>query len=94
MDHTNYALDARRYFKQSEIVLYRQAPEITAAAAQSSANQITGAPPPERAGGAQGGNAAAQIPSGPSHDGPSEARPSYDRGGPSSERIEREEQRA
>jgi hypothetical protein len=27
--------DARRYFKQSEIVLYRQAPEITAAAAQS-----------------------------------------------------------
>ncbi len=40
-------LDARRYFKQSEIVLYRQAPEIAANAGQQT--QITGAPPPERA---------------------------------------------
>jgi vacuolar protein sorting-associated protein 26 len=39
--------DARRYFKQSEIVLYRQAPEITAGAGQQT--QIQGAPPPERA---------------------------------------------
>ena len=39
--------DARRYFKQSEIVLYRQQPEIAAAAGQQT--QITGAPPPERA---------------------------------------------
>jgi vacuolar protein sorting-associated protein 26 len=38
--------DARRYFKQSEIVLYRQQPEIAAAAGQQT--QITGAPPPER----------------------------------------------
>jgi vacuolar protein sorting-associated protein 26 len=38
--------DARRYFKQSEIVLYRQTPEIAAAAqvqAQSQPQQITGA---------------------------------------------------
>ena len=38
--------DARRYFKQSEIVLYRQAPEIAAAQlhqAQSHPQQITGA---------------------------------------------------
>ena len=38
--------DARRYFKQSEIVLYRQAPEIAAAQlqqAQSQPQQITGA---------------------------------------------------
>ena len=40
-------LDARRYFKQSEIVLYRQAPEIAAGVGQQT--QITGAPPPERA---------------------------------------------
>jgi vacuolar protein sorting-associated protein 26 len=39
--------DARRYFKQSEIVLYRQAPEIAASAGQQT--QIAGAPPPERA---------------------------------------------
>ncbi|KAF4632408.1 hypothetical protein G7Y89_g5711 [Cudoniella acicularis] len=39
--------DARRYFKQSEIVLYRQAPEIAANAGQQT--QIAGAPPPERA---------------------------------------------
>merc|ERR1711939_1262143 len=39
--------DARRYFKQSEIVLYRQAPEIAAGAGQQT--QIAGAPPPERA---------------------------------------------
>lgn len=38
--------DARRYFKQSEIVLYRQAPEIAANAGQQT--QIAGAPPPER----------------------------------------------
>ena len=38
--------DARRYFKQSEIVLYRQAPEIAAAQLQqqqSQPQQITGA---------------------------------------------------
>ncbi|KAL6717937.1 Vacuolar protein sorting-associated protein 26 [Lecanora helva] len=38
--------DARRYFKQSEIVLYRQAPEVAAAQlqqAQSQPQQITGA---------------------------------------------------
>jgi vacuolar protein sorting-associated protein 26 len=40
-------IDARRYFKQSEIVLYRQQPEQIAAAGQQT--QITGAPPPERA---------------------------------------------
>jgi vacuolar protein sorting-associated protein 26 len=39
-------IDARRYFKQSEINLYRQQPEIAAAAGQQT--QITGAPPPER----------------------------------------------
>lgn len=39
--------DARRYFKQSEIVLYRQNPEI--ADAQPQNTQIIGAPPPERA---------------------------------------------
>jgi len=39
--------DARRYFKQSEIVLYRQSPEIAANAGQQT--QIAGAPPPERA---------------------------------------------
>jgi len=39
-------LDARRYFKQSEIVLYRQQPEIAAAAGQQT--QIAGAPPPDR----------------------------------------------
>jgi vacuolar protein sorting-associated protein 26 len=44
---SNKHLDARRYFKQSEIVLYRQAPEITAGAGQQT--QIAGAPPPERA---------------------------------------------
>ncbi|KFY86191.1 hypothetical protein V498_07576 [Pseudogymnoascus sp. VKM F-4517 (FW-2822)] len=38
--------DARRYFKQSEIVLYRQNPEI--ADAQPQNTQIIGAPPPER----------------------------------------------
>ena len=39
-------LDARRYFKQSEIVLYRQAPEVVAAQqlqAQAQPQQITGA---------------------------------------------------
>jgi hypothetical protein len=39
-------VDARRYFKQSEIVLYRQTPEVVAAAqvhAQSQPQQITGA---------------------------------------------------
>jgi len=41
-----YDVDARRYFKQSEIVLYRQQPEIAAAAGQQT--QIAGAPPPER----------------------------------------------
>ncbi|KAL9638431.1 MAG: hypothetical protein Q9164_001547 [Protoblastenia rupestris] len=38
--------DARRYFKQSEIVLYRQAPEVAAAQAEIAQNQpaqITGA---------------------------------------------------
>lgn len=38
--------DARRYFKQSEIVLYRQAPEVAAAQlqqTQSQPQQITGA---------------------------------------------------
>ena len=43
---TNESLDARRYFKQSEIVLYRQAPEIAAAQLQqqqSQPQQITGA---------------------------------------------------
>jgi vacuolar protein sorting-associated protein 26 len=35
-------LDARRYFKQSEIVLYRQQPEIAAAAGQQT--QIAGVP--------------------------------------------------
>jgi hypothetical protein len=38
--------DARRYFKQSEIVLYRQTPEVAAAAqaqAQNQPQQITGA---------------------------------------------------
>ncbi len=44
---TNITQDARRYFKQSEIVLYRQAPEITAGSGQQT--QIQGAPPPERA---------------------------------------------
>lgn len=39
--------DARRYFKQSEIVLYRQNPEIENAQPQNT--QIIGAPPPERA---------------------------------------------
>ena len=42
----NLTADARRYFKQSEIVLYRQAPEIAAAQlqqAQSQPQQITGA---------------------------------------------------
>jgi len=37
--------DARRYFKQSEIVLYRQAPDVAAAQlqqAQSQPQQITG----------------------------------------------------
>ncbi|KAI1007785.1 Vacuolar protein sorting-associated protein 26 [Podosphaera aphanis] len=38
--------DARRYFKQSEIVLYRQAREITASEGQQT--QISGPPPPER----------------------------------------------
>lgn len=40
--------DARRYFKQSEIVLYRQTPEITADEAQTQNTQITTVPP-ERA---------------------------------------------
>ena len=43
---TDCATDARRYFKQSEIVLYRQAPEVAAAQlhqAQSQPQQITGA---------------------------------------------------
>ena len=43
---TDLSIDARRYFKQSEIVLYRQAPEIAAAQlqhAQSQPQQITGA---------------------------------------------------
>ena len=38
--------DARRYFKQSEIVLYRQTPEVAAQAqvdAQAQPPQITGA---------------------------------------------------
>ena len=40
------SIDARRYFKQSEIVLYRQAPEVAAAQlqqAQSQSQQIAGA---------------------------------------------------
>ena len=43
---TNLPTDARRYFKQSEIVLYRQAPEVAAAQlqqSQSQPQQITGA---------------------------------------------------
>jgi hypothetical protein len=47
VDLLTRSLDARRYFKQSEIVLYRQTPEIAAGAGQQT--QITGAPPPERA---------------------------------------------
>ncbi|KAH8591675.1 vacuolar protein sorting-associated protein 26-domain-containing protein [Bisporella sp. PMI_857] len=39
--------DARRYFKQSEIVLYRQQPEIAAASVQQT--QIASAPPLEKA---------------------------------------------
>ena len=51
--------DARRYFKQSEIVLYRQTPEIAAAAAAAAATTTTtGAP--AVAGGA-GGNTAKMI---------------------------------
>ena len=47
-------IDARRYFKQSEIVLYRQAPEILAEQAelarQQPGNQIQAqAPPPPAA---------------------------------------------
>ena len=41
--------DARRYFKQSEIVLYRQAPEVAQAQleqAQAQPAQITGAAAP------------------------------------------------
>lgn len=34
--------DARRYFKQSEIILFRQPPEIAAAAGQQT--QIAGVP--------------------------------------------------
>ena len=44
--HITVFIDARRYFKQSEIVLYRQAPELAAAQlqqAQSQPQQITGA---------------------------------------------------
>lgn len=41
-----FLIDARRYFKQSEIVLYRQQPEIAPGAPQQP--QIVGAPPPER----------------------------------------------
>ena len=46
-------VDARRYFKQSEIVLYREAPEILAEQAELAKTQqskITGAhqqPPPQ-----------------------------------------------
>ena len=44
---THVQTDARRYFKQSEIVLYRQQPEIAAEMGQQTL--ITGAPPPDRA---------------------------------------------
>lgn len=43
---TQTLADARRYFKQSEIVLYRQTPDVAAAQqlqAQSQPQQITGA---------------------------------------------------
>lgn len=48
--NTSPLTDARRYFKQSEIVLYRQAPEAVAAqqaAADSQPGQITGAHKPQ-----------------------------------------------
>lgn len=46
MDSNFPALDARRYFKQSEIVLYRQTPDVAAAQqiqSQSQPQQIKGA---------------------------------------------------
>ena len=51
---TKLLLDARRYFKQSEIVLYRQPPEVAAALLAANAAQPTlpAQSHPTRAGGA------------------------------------------
>lgn len=51
---SNFSPDARRYFKQSEIVLYRQPPEVAAALLAANAAQPTlpAQSHPTRAGGA------------------------------------------